>query len=65
MPISMIFWMLMILWAIFGFGVVVYPNDGAYRRPIFGGWTFLLFVLFFLVGWELFGFVVQHGPGRM
>ena len=59
MPAGMIFWMLMILWALASLVYGAYPSSGPYYRPIFGGWALLLFVLFFLVGWKLFGFVVQ------
>ncbi len=61
MSIGFIFWLLMILWVIFGFlGVTVI--DGPYRSRILGGWGLLTFVLFFLLGWGVFGFVIQ-GPG--
>jgi len=58
MPIGFLFWLLMVLWMLFGFGVVEYPSDGPYRRHVFGGFTLLTFVLFFLLGWKVFGFVV-------
>lgn len=51
----MIFWLLMILW--FVFGLVVTNESGWNRRFIAGG--LLLFVLLFLLGWKVFGFVVQ------
>ncbi len=57
MPAGMIFWMLMILWAILGF--VGYSYEGPYRSRFLGGWGVLTFVLFFLLGWKVFGFVVQ------
>ncbi len=58
MPIGMIFWMLMILWFIFGL-YWNWPNaPGAAGFGGLGG-HLLLFVLFFIVGWKLFGFVVQ------
>ena len=59
MPAGMIFWLLMILWAIASCVYGVYPNEGPYRRQIFGGWGLLTFVLFFILGWKMFGFVVQ------
>lgn len=50
-----VFWLIMIIWAIFGFawhrGLV-----GTYG-PLGGG--VLLFVLFFLLGWHNFGFVIR------
>ncbi len=59
MPIGMIFWMLMIFWAIVSFVYVGYPDAGPYRRHIFGGWGLLTFILFFILGWRVFGFVIQ------
>lgn len=59
MPAGYIFWMLMILWAVFGFFGVASPIDIPYRRHLFGAGAFLLFALFFLLGWKLFGFAVQ------
>lgn len=56
MSIGFIFWLLMILWVIFG----VYwnwPEDRAHA-PGLGG-TLLLFILLFLLGWKVFGFVIQ------
>ncbi len=62
MPLGMIFWVLMILWFFFGLYWYwpVVPTDGS--RPAIGpiGGHLLLFVLFFIVGWKLFGFVVQQ-----
>ncbi len=60
MPIGMIFWMLMILWFVFGL-YWHWPASSASGAPAIGpiGNHFLVFVLFFLVGWKVFGFVVQ------
>ncbi len=59
MPAGMIFWMLMILWFIFG----LWWNwpDPAAGRAGFGpiGGNILLFVLLFILGWKSFGFVIQ------
>ncbi len=57
MPIGFLFWMLMILWAVFGVFGGWY--EGPYRRHVLVGGNLLIFVLFFLCGWKLFGFVVQ------
>jgi hypothetical protein len=58
MPAGMIFWMLMILWFLFG----LYWNWPAANQPggfgVLGG-NLLLFVLLFILGWKLFGFVIQ------
>ena len=62
MPAGMIFWLLMILWFIFGMwwnwprtpaGTVGSLSYG----PI--GSNLLLFVLLFILGWKVFGFVIQ------
>lgn len=56
MPIGLLFWILMVLWALFGFGVL------SISQAPWGG-TLLLFVLLFLLGWKCFGFIVQgNGP---
>lgn len=57
MTIGFIFWLLMILWLLFGF----YVNRGDFQTgkyDTFGG-NLLLFVLLFLLGWRVFGFVIQ------
>jgi hypothetical protein len=59
MPMGIMFWVLMILWALFGFGWVGYPPDGQWRRGINGGYALLTFVLFFLLGWKEFGPILQ------
>lgn len=57
MPMGAIFWMLMILWLIFG----MYSNRADFRAGNYGGFgsNLLLFILLFLLGWRCFGFVVQ------
>ncbi len=57
MSIGMIFWLLMILWLLFG----LYWNRGDVATGNFGvlGGNLLLFVLLFLLGWKCFGFIVQ------
>ncbi len=53
MAIGLAFWVILLVWAIFGIAV---PAPGSAPRTWrdFGG-TGLLFVLFLLVGWQLFG----------
>jgi hypothetical protein len=51
---GLIFWMLIIIWAVFG----VLRNRTTDTRFAMGG-DVLEFVLFFLIGWAVFGFVVQ------
>ena len=52
MTLGLAFWVLMLIWAVFGlllhFGLV----GGAYA---IGGNAVLLFVLFGLLGWQVFG----------
>lgn len=56
MPIAYIYWMLMILWAIFG----IYPFVVTSPNPrIVGGGNLLLFVLLVLLGLQVFGSVVK------
>jgi hypothetical protein len=57
MTLGFLFWLLWVLAALFGVWGI-YP--GANRPPFvpFGG-LFLVFVLFFLIGWRVFGFVIQ------
>lgn len=54
MPLGIIFWILMILWFFSAFPGNSFMGD---RGPLvsFG----LGFVLFFLLGWKVFGFVIQ------
>jgi hypothetical protein len=60
MPIGLLFWMLMILWLIFG---GVWRRQGAAWVYGWGGNMLLLFVLLFLLGWNDFGFILQGGRG--
>ena len=56
MPIAYIFWMLMILWALFG----LYPFIATAPNPrIISGGNLLLFVLLVLIGLHDFGSVVK------
>lgn len=57
MPIGVIFWLLMILWFLFG----LYWDRENIQGGKYGttGGNLLLFVLLFLLGWKAFGFVVQ------
>lgn len=57
MPAGVIFWMIMILW--FLFGLWWGREDWAAGRWGPFGSNLLLFVLLFLLGWRVFGFVVQ------
>lgn len=57
MPIGILYWMLMILWFIFG----LYWNRADLSGGNYGvmGGNLMLFILLFIIGWKMFGFVVQ------
>jgi len=58
MPMGLLFWLLMVLWCIFGL-YWNWPAAGAPQRVGVVGGNLLLFILLFLLGWRVFGFVVQ------
>lgn len=49
---GLLFWILMILWFIFGLGLLFWPRNEAYYRA---GPMLLEFVLFVILGWATFG----------
>jgi hypothetical protein len=56
MPIGIAFWVIMLIWLVFGlFGHVLGLAVGVTATVS----TVLLFVLFFLLGWKVFGFMFQ------
>lgn len=59
MSIGFVFWLLMVLWLIFGF-YWHWPSEGGSNVKVawFGG-NLLLFILLFLLGWRCFGFPIQ------
>jgi cytochrome b len=58
MPLSMLFWVLFVIWILFG-GYAHYDGTALRWRP-FGG-HLLLGLLIFLLAWGTFGFVVTGG----
>jgi hypothetical protein len=58
MTIGFLFWLLMIIWLVFG----VFNNRAQFTAGnyIGIGGSLLEFILFFLLGWACFGFIV-HG----
>lgn len=54
MPIGFLFWLLMVLFLVFGLW------RGWAGERYFAGGSLLLFVLLFLLGWAEFGFVIQR-----
>jgi hypothetical protein len=55
MTIGLIFWVLMLLWLVLG---IVWRADIPGGRVGWAGGVFA-FVLFFLLGWKVFGFIIQ------
>jgi hypothetical protein len=53
MTVGLLFWVLMLFWAIYGFAWG-WPWRDAASRPIFGSWV-ILFVLIGVLGWRVFG----------
>jgi hypothetical protein len=62
MTIGFLFWLLMILWLIFGLYWNWPSQPGPSGFAPLGG-NLLLFILLFLLGWATFGFVIQGGKG--
>ena len=60
MPIGILFWALMIL-ALLGFGGVGMYGWGGQRGPFYI--NLFQWFLFFLLGWAVFGFILQGGRG--
>ena len=60
MTIGFIFWLLMLLAIIFHIAGYWGPYAGNPNVPRFN--AIWLFILFFLLGWAVFGFAIQ-GPG--
>lgn len=58
MPLGVLFWVLMLLWLIFGFWQwrPVLGGPAASYAP-FGG-HILLWILLFIIGWRVFGFII-------
>ena len=56
MSIGLLFWVLMVLWLVLG--VFNWPGRAADARFAMGG-SLLEFILLFLLGWRIFGFIVQ------
>jgi hypothetical protein len=52
MTLGLCFWIIMLVWLVFGILVHFAIVAGAYS--VLGG-TVLLFILFFLLGWQVFG----------
>jgi hypothetical protein len=57
MPIGILFWVLMILWLVFG----LWSNSDEIRAGKYGllGGNLLLFIVIALIGWRVFGPALQ------
>jgi hypothetical protein len=53
-----VFWLLMLLWLIFG-AVMQWPGGQPRPAALFIVDSLLLFVLLFILGWAVFGFMIQ------
>ena len=60
MTLGLAFWVIMIVWLVFGLLVHFGMVGGIYA----GGSTLLLFVLFLLLGWQVFGPPLRCGTAR-
>jgi hypothetical protein len=56
MPIGIAFWVIMLIWLVFGLFGPMLGFAAALTATVS---TVLLFVLFFLLGWKVFGFMFQ------
>lgn len=59
MPIGLIFWVLMLLWIISKVFTWRGPPSGPYGSYVLIGSDLMALILFFLLGWRVFGFIVQ------
>jgi hypothetical protein len=57
MKIGLLYWILWVLWFVFG-AWSGYSMEPTTRRNFWGG-SILLLVLLFLLGWQVFGFVIE------
>lgn len=58
MTLNVLFWVLMIVWLVFGFWLDYVPGQPyPFRR---GAWTFLVWILLAIIGWQVFGPAVHR-----
>lgn len=55
MTVGFLFWLLMILWLLFGGWFAFRPNGDRYTF----GWSLLVFLLFLLLGIRVFGWPIK------
>ena len=53
MSFELLFWILMLLWLVFGWWYNYVPGQPYPVRQ--GAWSFLLFILLAILGWKVFG----------
>ena len=58
MPLGLIFWVIMLIWLLFGIGSH-FGWFGANAQIGVWGSTLMLFLLFALLGWRVFGAAIQ------
>ena len=56
MSIGLLFWLIMVIWLLFG-AAVAWPRDAPNRYGF--GSNLVLWVVIALLGWKVFGFVIQ------
>jgi len=59
MSFALLFWILMLLWLVFGI-LQVLPKSNQPFNPTAAGWSLLLFVLLLLLGWKIFSAPVHQ-----
>lgn len=58
MPLSILFWVLMVIWLLFGFWSYRIPGQPyPWER---GGAHLLIWVLLAILGWQVFGPAIRH-----
>jgi len=55
MPLAIAYWVLMLLWLVFGI-IYIYPN----HTLVVGGQALILFLLMLILGWRVFGQPIQR-----
>lgn len=58
MTMRLLYWILMLLWALTAFGAIVSPF-GPYTHTVAGVGSLLELILFVLLGWKVFGKPVE------
>jgi hypothetical protein len=59
MTLGLVFWIIMLIWFVFGLLIHFAVVAGTYTVV---GNSLLLFVLFLILGWQVFGAPIRRGP---